>query len=31
MIFYWGENIGKMIIYVRELMDIYKGFVNNMG
>lgn len=31
MIPYWRENTGKMIIHARELMDIHKGFANNMG
>ena len=31
MIPYWGGNTGKMIIHARELMDIHKGFANNMG
>lgn len=26
-----GQNTGKMIIHARELMDIHKGFANNMG
>ena len=26
-----GRNTGKMIIHARELMDIHKGFANNMG
>lgn len=26
-----GESTEKMISHLRELMDIHKGFANNMG